>query len=104
MRLTCFRLVSFRSFLLWLQLKNSQLGFKFRRQHGIGRYIADFYCVAKKLVIELDGSQHYEPVEMEYDKQRTEFFREQGCEVVRFSNAEINTNLEGVLIKIQDLL
>ena len=44
--------------LLWLRLKNSQLGFKFRRQHSIGGYIVDFYCPSKKLVIEIDGKEH----------------------------------------------
>ena len=43
---------------LWYRLKNNQLGYKFRRQHSIGNFIADFYCAEKKLVIELDGSQH----------------------------------------------
>ena len=90
--------------ILWARLRDSRLGHKFRRQHGIGGYIADFYCAAKKLVIEIDGAQHYEPEEMEYDMHRTAFFQDQGRTVLRFSNAEINTNINGVLIRICEAL
>ena len=57
--------------LLWLRLKNSQTGFKFRRQHSIGGYIADFYCPSKKLIIEIDGPQHLK--NKEYDKIRSDY-------------------------------
>ena len=87
--------------LLWSKLKNSQLGFKFRRQQSIGGYIADFYCPEKKLIIEIDGSQHFQKDNQEYDSIRTTFFEGLGLYVVRFSNNEINTNIEGVILKIQ---
>ena len=84
--------------LLWQQLKNSQLGFKFRRQHSIGGYIADFYCPSKKLVIEIDGSQHF--TNKEYDEIRSKYLEGMSVRVIRFTNAEINTNISGVIDKI----
>ncbi|MDO8686837.1 MAG: endonuclease domain-containing protein [Candidatus Berkelbacteria bacterium] len=86
--------------LLWSKLKNSQTGFKFRRQHSIGGYIVDFYCPSKRLVIEIDGSQHFEKDNQEYDEIRTKFFEGLDIEVLRFTNAEINTNIDGVVQKI----
>ena len=69
---------------------------QFKRQKMIGHYIVDFYCAKLKIVIELDGSQHYEEDNIEYDKQRTEFLNELGITVLRYSNVEINTNFQGV--------
>ena len=86
--------------LLWNKLKHSQLGAKFRRQHSIGGYIADFYCPSKKLVIEIDGSQHFEKEAKEYDDIRSAYFEGLDIKVLRFTNAEINTNMDGVLLKI----
>ncbi|MFA6524225.1 MAG: endonuclease domain-containing protein [Candidatus Paceibacterota bacterium] len=86
--------------LLWLKLKNSQLGFKFRRQHSIGGYIADFYCPSKKLVIEIDGSQHFKEEAKKYDDIRSNYFEGLDIKVLRFTNGEINTNMSGVLLKI----
>ncbi|MEK9181735.1 MAG: endonuclease domain-containing protein [Patescibacteria group bacterium] len=88
--------------MLWVRLKGSQLGFKFRRQHSIGGYIVDFYCPSKKLVIEIDGFQHYEKEVVEYDQVRTEYFGSLHLKVLRFSNADINVNMDGVLIKIRN--
>ena len=86
--------------MLWARLKNSQLGYKFRRQHSIGGYIVDFYCPLKKLVIEIDGSQHYEKDATKYDVVRSNYFKVLDVKVIRFSNAEINVNMDGVLMKI----
>ena len=88
--------------LLWLKLKNSQLGLKFRRQHSIGGYIVDFYCPFKKLAIEIDGSQHFEKESKEYDKVRSYYLRGLDIKVLRFTNADINTNIEEVLLKIKN--
>ncbi len=88
--------------LLWYRLKNKALGYKFRRQHSIGNFIADFYCYEKKLVIELDGSQHLDNVE--YDKERTEYFESLNIKVLRFWNNDIDNNLNGVLMKIEEEL
>ena len=90
--------------LLWSRLRREQLGIKFRRQHSIGGYIADFYCPLKKLVIEIDGSQHFEKEAEEYDKIRSDYFKGLDIKVLRFTNAEINTNMDGVVLKIQSKL
>jgi very-short-patch-repair endonuclease len=90
--------------LLWSKLRRENLGFKFRRQHSIGGYIADFYCPTKRLVIEIDGSQHFRKDDMEYDQNRTKSFQALGINVIRFTNADINANMEGVLIKIRSYL
>ncbi|MBU1102309.1 endonuclease domain-containing protein [Patescibacteria group bacterium] len=85
--------------ILWSKIKNSNLGYKFRRQHSIGKYIVDFYCAKKKLIIEVDGSQHIEK-QKEYDLKKDLFFQKLGFRVLRFMDNEINNNLEGVLMKI----
>ena len=69
---------------------------RFRRQEMIGNYIADFYCHDAKLIIELDGSQHYEPLEREKDNARTAYFHTLGLRVLRFSNLDISRNFNGV--------
>ena len=68
----------------------------FIRQKIIGSYIADFYCDAVKLVIELDGSQHYTPENVEYDKNRNEYMNSLGITVVRFTNIDVRERFEGV--------
>src|SRR3989338_8905846 len=80
---------------LWFYLKSKKLGVKFRRQHGIGPYIADFYCKEKNLVIELDGSTHKN--EKEYDKGRNDYMETLGLKVLRFWNGEIDKNIEEIL-------
>ncbi len=69
---------------------------RFHRQYAIGRYIADFYCRKAKLVIELDGSQHFMKDGAAHDCQRTAFMKQFGIFVLRFMNKEILTNLSGV--------
>ncbi|MBR4241661.1 MAG: endonuclease domain-containing protein [Eubacterium sp.] len=66
------------------------------RQKVIGNYIADFYCAGAKLIIELDGSQHYEEKGVQSDEKRTEYFNELGIRVLRYSNADIKYNFDGV--------
>ena len=68
----------------------------FQRQKAIGNYIVDFYCKTAKLVVELDGSQHYEPSELAYDARRTQYLNDLGLKVLRFTNTDIKTNLVGV--------
>jgi very-short-patch-repair endonuclease len=89
---------------LWQYLRNEQLGVKFRRQHSIGEYIADFYCTKLKLVIEIDGGSHFNDEAIEYDSIRTNFFKSLGIEVIRFNNDEVMTNIEGVFEIIQKIL
>ena len=66
------------------------------RQKVIGRYIVDFYCASEKLVIELDGSQHFEGLGMEHDKVRDTDLSNLGIKVLRYSNQDVNFNFEGV--------
>ena len=74
------------------------------KQRIIDNYIVDFYCSRAKLVIELDGSQHYTKDGTEYDNERTNVLREYGIEVIRFSNNEIDTCFDGVCLKIEEIV
>ena len=85
--------------LLWYQFL-SRYPLRFRRQYVIGNYIADFYCHKAKLVVELDGSQHYDPSEMEYDNKRTAYLESQGLRVLRFTNLDILREFRSVCEKI----
>lgn len=88
---------------LWQYLRNKQLlGYKFRRQHAIYNYIADFYCRARMLVIEVDGSIHNQQVE--HDQTRDKNLESLGYTVVRFTNAAVLNDIENVLSKISQLL
>ena len=69
---------------------------RFSRQKVLGKYIADFYSAEAKLVIELDGSQHYENTNIEKDKQRTLFLEGYGLRVIRIPNIEVNRNFHGI--------
>ena len=73
---------------------------RFQRQKAIGNYIADFYCYRAKLVVELDGSQHYEEDALKYDLQRTDFFNTLGITVLRVLNVDIDRNFEGACMEI----
>lgn len=70
------------------------------RQKVIGKYIADFYCASAKIIIELDGSQHYNAENRLYDKERDAFLESLGISVLRYSNFELNNNFEGVCADI----
>jgi very-short-patch-repair endonuclease len=87
---------------LWSALRGEQMGVKFRRQHPLGHYVADFACLAPKLVVELDGSQHAE--QAAYDSRREAFFRASGFEVLRFQTDAPLVNIEGVLTVIANQL
>src|SRR5512147_1335695 len=88
---------------LWSAIREKQLeGCRFRRQHAIGAYIADFACVERMLVIELDGSQHQN--QEVYDEDRSRYLKQQGWQVVRFWNNEVLENLDGVLEVILERL
>lgn len=85
--------------LLWEKLRNSKLGFRFRRQHSVGNFIADFFCPVKRLIIELDGNQHLDNTE--YDKERTEYFESLDIKVIRFWNREVREDIGRVIKKIE---
>jgi very-short-patch-repair endonuclease len=87
--------------ILWNQLSKKQLGgYKFRKQHPINNYIVDFYCHEAKLVVEIDGDVHTQPEQAEYDKGRTHNLQMFGITVIRFTNHQIETQLEQVLTSI----
>lgn len=77
---------------------------RFQRQKVLGSYIADFYCASAKLVIEVDGSQHYEDAGMAYDARRTEYLNRYGIRVIRIPNGEIKRNFAGVCAYIEWVL
>jgi len=87
--------------LLWERLRNRKLnGLKFRRQHPIDKYIVDFYCHEKRLVIELDGSVHNINENAAYDRARTVELGGLKITVIRFRNVEVENDMESVLEKI----
>ena len=88
---------------LWKHLRAHQMGnIHFRNQHAIGNYIVDFCAPRKKLIIELDGSQHLE--QEEYDKDRTGFLESKGYRVLRFWNNDVMNNIDEVLQLIWTIL
>jgi very-short-patch-repair endonuclease len=89
---------------LWRHLRNNSLGVKFKRQHSISGYITDFYSFQAKLVIEVDGDTHASFEAQEYDQVRTEYFKNFGITVLRFTNDEVLSNVESVLDKILESL
>jgi very-short-patch-repair endonuclease len=89
---------------LWSRLRSNQLGIKFRRQVPFGTYIADFMSLKEKLVIELDGGQHYQEDVKRQDQIRDEYFKNEGYTVLRFSNIEIIENIDGVLDMIWEIM
>ena len=88
--------------LLWQCIRDRQLGLKFRRQHAIGDYIADFICLEISLIIEVDGEYHNSEEQQEKDTIRTKYLNEQGFYVLRFTNNEVINQTEWVLKSIID--
>ena len=90
---------------LWSRIRGKQLkGYQFYRQKPIGEYIVDFYCPKVKLVIELDGGQHYTEDGKERDKVRDEYLTGEGLQVLRFSDRDVLTQTDAVLEKIWSCL
>jgi len=88
---------------LWFEFLRD-LPVKFTRQKPLGRYIADFYCASRLLVIELDGDSHYDERGQRYDERRTAELAGLGIRVLRLTNLEVMQTFEGVCAKIQDAL
>lgn len=87
---------------LWTRLSNKQLnGYRFKRQHPIVNYIADFYCHKAKMIIEVDGKIHEQEQQIAHDNERTRKIEQFGCRVLRFTNAEVMNQIEEVLKKIE---
>jgi adenine specific DNA methylase Mod/very-short-patch-repair endonuclease len=90
---------------LWYFLRDRRLGgYKFRRQHPVGNYIADFACIEGRLIVELDGGQHAELFQQEKDEAKTAFFTERGFRVLRFWNHQVLNDTQAVLEEILRVL
>ena len=88
---------------LWYDYLNS-CPVRFRRQKQFGYYIVDFYCAERKLVVEIDGSQHYEPEERKRDEERTAYLNGLGLRVIRFSNCDVDTRFTAVCETIDGII
>ena len=90
---------------LWQDLRARRLqGYKFRRQHPIDDYVADFACIPAKLVIEIDGATHSTEEELAHDARRTEVMESLGWRVIRFTNDEVYKDVDGVVEAIYHAL
>ena len=91
--------------IIWEILRNRKfMGIKFRRQYGFGKYIVDFYASSLRLVVEIDGNQHYTKSGLEYDKIRTDFIESFGAKVLRFKNREVKYDLDGVKSRLKEYI
>jgi len=87
--------------LMWNELRDRKLGFKFKRQYSLGNYVADFFCREKKLAVEIEGEVHRRASVQKYDVYRIRYMGALGVRVVRIQNEEIIKNLDQVLKKIR---
>ena len=88
--------------MLWRVLKGKRFSVKFNRQHVIEDFIADFVCLEKKLIIEVDGAYHFRESQIEHDAYRTDVLKNQGFRVIRFTNEEILKNIFSVIERINE--
>jgi len=89
--------------ILWTKFKGRNLsGYKFRRQHGVGNYILDFYCPSLNLAIEIDGEPHFSKSGKQKDQKKDQFLNEAGISVLRFTNNDILQNIEGVVTALEN--
>ena len=86
---------------LWLRLNKKQLGLRFKPQHPIGGFVADFYCHKAKLAVEVDGLIHLGKSEKEYDKNREAVFKKFGIKTIRFTNDDVMNRIEDVVEEIK---
>lgn len=87
--------------ILWEKLRNNQLkGYKFRRQHPISLFIADFYCHQLKLIIEIDGEYHNTLEQIKKDDERTQILQDNGMKIIRFNNYEIENSVDKIITEI----
>ncbi len=91
--------------LIWSKIRRKQINdIQFYRQKNIGHYIVDFYCPKGKLVVEIDGGQHYETEGMKKDQERDQYLQEIGLSVLRFSDNDVLKNIDGVIETIHEHL
>ena len=91
--------------LIWSKIRRKQIdNIQFYRQKNIGHYIVDFYCPKGKLIVEIDGGQHYEKAGLEKDHERDRYLQTLGFAVLRFSDADVLENIDGVVERIREHL
>jgi len=90
--------------ILWNRICNKQLGFKFRQQHIISNYIADFVCIKKRLIIELDSRYHFYGDQIAKDAVREQILNEYGFRIIRFTNEEVIGDIDRVISIISEKL
>ena len=91
--------------LIWTKVRRKQISdCQFYRQKNIGNYIVDFYCPKSKLIVEIDGGQHYEDDGTKRDRQRDRYLQSLGFTVLHFSDIDVLTNIDGVVDRIQEHL
>ena len=91
--------------LIWSKVRRKQIDdFQFYRQKNIGQYIVDFYCPKGKLIVEIDGGQHYENEGMKKDQERDRYLQKIGFTVQRFSDIDVLKNIDGVVERIHEQL
>lgn len=89
--------------MLWNRLKGKQLlGYKIRRQYGVGKYVIDFYCPKVKLGIEIDGDSHFTEKGLKHDGERDDYISNENIELIRITNTEIYENLDAVVKYLAD--
>jgi very-short-patch-repair endonuclease len=89
--------------LIWSKIRRKQIGdLKFYRQKNIGHYIVDFYCPKEKLIVEIDGGQHYENKGMKKDQERDKYLQGLGLTILRFSDIDVFKNIDGVMERIHE--
>jgi very-short-patch-repair endonuclease len=82
--------------LIWVRLRDRSADFPaFRRQHPVGPYVADFFCTAARLVVEIDGATHSEDAQVAHDKRRDAYLRDRGLEVIRVTGADVMADPDG---------
>lgn len=89
---------------MWQQLRGKALGDKFRRQHIIGYYIADFVCLSRKIIVEIDGLHHYFGEQLEHDRIRTTILQDLGYKIIRITNQEVDHEMDRVLEELQRIV
>jgi very-short-patch-repair endonuclease len=91
--------------IVWSKIRKKQIyNVQFYRQKNVGSYIVDFYCPKAKLIIEIDGGQHYEKEGMKKDRERDDYLQGLGLKVLHFSDIDVLKNINGVLERIHDHL
>ena len=89
--------------ILWSRLRRAALGHRFRRQHPVGPYVADFACLAAHVIVEVDGDSHFaNDAAAQYDANRTAYLQNRGWVVVRVTNGEVRREMDGVLTKVRN--